>query len=106
MMTIVGTLSLCSSMTHTDSHCLVPIYDCRETRFRFDENSFSTINDLLLYNTDPDPDSLVSVAYTVNSMAYAQVVNNPRTEIGVFFNILFVLLLGQLPEPSVKSESE
>lgn len=95
---------------YTNVSCLVPIYDCRETRFRFDEQSLSTINTLPVYDQDLLPDSLVSVAYTVNSFPYSPSSQGMRTETGVYFNVLFILFLGQLPEEtpeeSAKSESE
>jgi hypothetical protein len=93
-------------MMCTDASRLVPIYDCRETRFRFDEQSFSTINSLPVYNEDLLPDSLVSVAYTVNSFSYSPSSQGMKTDTAIYFNVLFVLFLGQLPEESAESESE
>ena len=102
----VGFSSLFASMMCTDASRLVPIYDCRETRFRFDEQSFSTINSLPVYNEDLLPDSLVSVAYTVNSFSYSPSSQGMKTDTAIYFNVLFVLFLGQLPEESAESESE
>jgi len=85
---------------------LVPIYDCRETRFRFDEESFSTLNNLPVLDDDLPGDALVSVAYTTNSFAYSPITQGPKTDTAIYFNVLFVLFLGQLPEESPNSENE
>jgi hypothetical protein len=103
---IVRIYAFFASMITTNAICVVPIYDCRETRFRFNEQAFSTINNLPVCTEDLEPDSLVSIAYTVNSFPYAQVAQTPKTDIAVLFNVLFVLFLGQLPEDSPRSESE
>lgn len=86
--------------------CLVPIYDARETRFRFDAQSFDNIDKLPLYNKDLDADAIVCVAYSVNSWAYAPAKDSPKTDTAVCFNVMFILFLGALPEETAQSDSE
>ena len=79
---------------------LVPIYDCHNQRFRFDEDALNTVTSLPLFEGDLPTGAIVSVAYAANSMPYAPSMNAPKVDLGIFFNILFVLFLAELPEES------
>jgi hypothetical protein len=61
---------------------------------------------LRVFDADLPAGSIVSVAYGVNTYPYSQHINAPRTETGLYFNILFVLFLGELPEEPEESCEE
>ena len=106
LMTIVCISSLCASMMYINALRLVPIYDCREMHFCFDKESFSMLNNLPVLDDNLPGDALVSVAYTTNSFAYSPVTQGPKTDTAIYFNVLFILFLGQLLEESQNSENE
>jgi hypothetical protein len=83
---------------------VVPIYDARETRFRFDSAAFDTIKSLTLYDGDLPPHSIVSVGYTVTSFLYAQHAGAPKVDIAIVFNVLFIILMGHLPDSAEEDE--
>jgi len=73
----------------------VVVYDCRETRFRFDEDALSDLHSLPVFKGDLPENAIVSVAYTANTFPYALHMGAPKTETAVYFNVLFVIFLGE-----------
>lgn len=99
---LVGSVAILS----VRSNFLVPIYDARETRFRFDSTAFETIKSLTLYDGDLPPHSIVSVGYTVTSFPYAQHAGAPKVDVAIVFNVLFVILMGHLPDNAEEDEEQ
>ncbi|KIM38064.1 hypothetical protein M413DRAFT_13028 [Hebeloma cylindrosporum] len=77
----------------------VVIYDARKQRFRFSEKDFNKLSELPTFTTDPEPDSIAAVAYTVNAFSYSQQKAAPPTETALSFNILFAIILATAHTP-------